>query len=76
MMIMNKFAQQIIVFVFTAWPYEKAIVFQKHMEPILYNHKLSEQQTREWADKFGYLPDNEMIKRDARYTIKKVTYDQ
>lgn len=71
--ITNQFAQKMIFIAFQIWTTEKAELFQKHMEPVLYQDTLSEEQTRIWADKFCYLPPNNVIKQSK---INKATYQQ
>lgn len=72
-MIVNTFAHKMIITAFTIWAPEKAELFQKHMEPVLYQHRLSEDQVRVWADSFCYLPPNNVIKQSK---INKPTYNQ
>lgn len=47
---------------------EKAMMFEKHMEPLLHKQELSEKEVQDWAEKFKYFP--------IQHVINKPTYEQ
>ena len=65
----NQFVYKLIFTALHTWPnWEKAQMFEKHMEPILHKQELSEIEVREYAQKFKYFP--------IQHVINKPTYEQ
>lgn len=73
----NIFVHKMIMAAFCLWPTEKAECFEKHMEPIIERTDYTHEQVKDWANRFTYLPPNNLIKRsNSQPLINKATYQQ
>ncbi len=74
----NKFVAELIMVAFSSWAPERAECFEKHMSAIATRTTMTQEQVKEWADGFIYLPPNNLIKRanSNEHLVNKRTYEQ